>query len=190
MKNRELFDIAVSWFTISLAFFILLNGKYSSLSSVETFLASLVVVGAGFVLHELAHKYVAIHYGAKAGFRMWPFGLVFALLSAFLGFIFAAPGAVYIYGNIDTKQNGIISLAGPLTNVLLAFLFAFLFLGSGSIVLQAIGSLGITVNLFLALFNMLPLFILDGSKVFKWNPAVWALVFFPIALFLFGGFLF
>ena len=35
---------------------------------------------------------------------------------------------------------------------------------------------GITINLWLALFNMLPLGPLDGGKVLAWNAAVWGVV--------------
>ena len=36
----------------------------------------------GFIFHELAHKFAAIYYGAKAQFRMWPLGLGLAILMA------------------------------------------------------------------------------------------------------------
>ena len=56
---------------------------------------------------------------------MWVGGLLFALVTAFaVGFVFVAPGAVYIHGNyIKNSENGKISLAGPATNIILALLF-------------------------------------------------------------------
>ncbi|MDD1763236.1 MAG: site-2 protease family protein, partial [Methanobacteriaceae archaeon] len=38
-----------------------------------------------------------------------------------------------------------------------------------------IGILGFTVNSFLALFNLIPVSVFDGAKVFKWNPVIWGL---------------
>ena len=50
--------------------------------------------------------------------------LVLAILMSFFGFIFAAPGAVVIKASyIHPSKNGKISLAGPLTNIILALLF-------------------------------------------------------------------
>jgi Zn-dependent protease len=49
--------------------------------------------------------------------------LLLALGMSFLGFVFAAPGAVHIKGYINKMQNGIFSLAGPLMNLILALVF-------------------------------------------------------------------
>lgn len=142
-----------------------------------------ITVGSGFVLHELAHKYVAVKYGARAKFQAWPAGLVLmlalAIVPQFFGFslpMILAPGAVYIFayrGQISIKQNGIISLAGPLTNVALCTLFLLLSILSPLEVLSSVFYIGAQVNIFLALFNLLPVFPLDGSKVFAWNWRIW-----------------
>jgi Zn-dependent protease len=186
ISPKERMDIIISWLTISIAFALVLDRGFLGVANfVTAFPISLVAVGTGFVLHELAHKYTALHYKAWAEFRAWNAGLVLALASGMavwlglFGFIFAAPGAVYIYGNITNKQNGIISVAGPVTNILVGFGFAFLSLFFSinsffSLLLLA----SMKINFFLALFNMLPIFVLDGAKVFRWDPKVWAVVFF------------
>lgn len=33
--------------------------------------------------------------------------------------------------------------------------------------------LGFSINAFLALFNLIPIGILDGAKVFRWDPFIW-----------------
>ncbi|HQM95337.1 MAG TPA: site-2 protease family protein, partial [Methanofastidiosum sp.] len=72
-----------------------------------------IIVGAAFLLHELSHKFTAIKYGYFAQFRLWQTGLLLALLMSFaVGFVFAAPGAVYIYGINDDKKDAKISLSG------------------------------------------------------------------------------
>ncbi len=135
-------------------------------------------MGLGFVLHELAHKFVAIRYGFWAEYRFWIEGLFLALISAAFGFVFAAPGAVYIHGEyISKEQNGKISLAGPATNIILGGLFFLLIYYFSSVpILGALGLLGFTVNSFLALFNLIPFSILDGAKIFRWNPLIWIVV--------------
>ncbi len=170
-SRTEAAHILVSVITISLAF---------SLPFFMSFPAILLTVGLGFVLHELGHKFAAMRMGCIAVYRAWMEGLVLALVFAFATggrFIFAAPGAVYIYkqGGLSLREDGLISIAGPLVNVLLAFFFLWLFMGTK---LMDLGVLGFRVNMFLAFFNMLPVPPLDGSKVIRWNKAAWGLVFF------------
>ncbi len=145
-------------------------------------LLSFAALGTGFILHELMHKVVAQFFGHWAEFRAQLFGLLIPIPLALLTpFIFAAPGAVVIAGYVERHQNGIISAAGPLTNLAIGFIalpFTFIpgsvetFEGKLALVVGA-------VNALLALFNMLPIGILDGRKVWKWNKlaflAVWAL---------------
>jgi len=96
------------------------------------------------------------------------------VFAAVTGWIIAAPGATYFFGqNVTRKQNGIISLAGPAINLILGFLFltlGFLIIGSfvGNILIAAS-----MINFFFAFFNLLPILMLDGSKVVAWNPLVW-----------------
>ena len=187
LSDQEKFDLLVSWITISVAFAILMGKGFLNIASIAVALPlSLVVVGTGFVLHELAHKYVAVGYGAWAEYRAWNIGLIIALVSSLLGFIFAAPGAVYIFGDISRKKNGIISLAGPLTNIAIGtfFLFIAAFTKQSDFIGQ-IAEFGYRINFFLALFNMLPIFPLDGSKVFAWDTKIWAIVFLPLLFLVF-----
>jgi Zn-dependent protease len=119
---------------------------------------------------------VAIKYGFYAEYRMWPEGLILALITAYFGFVFAAPGAVYIHGqHITREENGKISLAGPVVNLILAILFLGVAYAFSSVdLLKYLGFLGFTVNSFLALFNLIPFSVLDGAKVIRWNPIIWA----------------
>ncbi|MCL2712150.1 MAG: hypothetical protein FWD37_02585, partial [Methanomassiliicoccaceae archaeon] len=111
----EIRDIAISVLALSVAFAIVLGGGIRSFS-IFLLLVSAVIVCASFVAHELAHKFVAQKFGAWAEYRMFPFGLMIALLLSFTGLIFAAPGAVYISGRINNEMNGKISAAGPAVN--------------------------------------------------------------------------
>ncbi len=141
-------------------------------NSLMWFLTSLVIVSVCFLLHELGHKYVAQRMGAWAEYRMFPQGLLLALLMSLFGFLFAAPGAVVIAGYVDEKRNGQISMAGPLVNLVLGAVFiVLLYFTTGR--LNSIIYLLAHFNVFLALFNLLPIPPLDGSKIYKWSMPVY-----------------
>ena len=195
--GKEIRDLIISFIVIALGFTILYsNGDYSHVTLI--FPIVMIGVGAGFIFHELGHKFVAMHYGYYAEYELWPTGLLIALASSFFGFIFAAPGAVVIYSQgMDEKTNGLISIAGPLVNIALGLIF-FLILGSlgdyaytetGAIV-QLICVLGTRINFFLAAFNLLPIPPLDGSKVMSWSVPIWLITFAVAAILVlvFGGF--
>jgi Zn-dependent protease len=168
------------------------------LEVLEVFLLTLLVIGTGFLGHELAHKFSAQRYGCWAEFKLWTVGAIMALLFAVISqgtFIFAAPGAVYIasrssyFGEgIDRKANGVISLVGPMVNIAAAAIFGTALAGStalgfGDIVIgHAFHFLrvGAQINIWLGAFNMIPFFILDGQKVYTWDRRIWAAVAIPL----------
>jgi len=174
-SKGEVRDILISMVVIAGVFAYVFAGRNLQVALV-LLPATLVTVGLGFVLHEIAHKLMAIRYGFWAEYRLWLEGLVLALVTSYFGFVFAAPGAVYIHGNyIDRDVNGKISIAGPLTNIMLALIF----LMASSVLpspLSDVAVLGYAVNSFLALFNLIPIAVLDGAKVFRWNPLIWLIV--------------
>jgi Zn-dependent protease len=183
-SRTELIDIVKAWLALSFAFtFVysgisLMRGNFIGLLTLPfllTFVISLFTAGLGFLLHELAHKFVAQKYGCVAEFRAFDQMLYLAVgLAVVIGFIFAAPGAVMISGQITRKENGIISVAGPATNYVLAFMFMGL-----NVVYPAWNmawSTGFFINMWLGLFNLIPFGNLDGYKVFQWNKAVWGIM--------------
>ena len=177
MNSTELTHLIVSWVTLSLAFtFYSYAFGFTALAQLPVML---LAVGTAFILHELAHKYVAIHYNAHAEFRMWELGLLLAVFFAVfrdLGLFFAAPGAVYVFGpHLSRKQHGHVSIAGPATNFVLGL--AFLYFGMVFPGLRWVLLPLSKINFFLGAFNMAPFPPLDGSKVMAWNPLVWGLSF-------------
>ncbi|MBI2545996.1 metalloprotease [Candidatus Woesearchaeota archaeon] len=180
-SKKEIVDLAKAWIVISLAFavyitkFILHQPLLGSLFYFSIIVSALTV-GTGFLVHEFAHKVLAQHYGCDAEFRSFDVMLIVALLGSFIGFIFAAPGAVFINGPVGVRRNGKISMAGPLTNLIFAaiFLAGLLLFSSGS--LHFISVYGFSINTMLGLFNMIPFGIFDGSKIFAWNKTVYGVM--------------
>ncbi|MDD1695174.1 MAG: peptidase M50, partial [Methanoregula sp.] len=114
--------------------------------------------------------------------------LVAIIMAALVGFVFAAPGATVIYSRdgrpLTKEENGLISAAGPIVNLVLCAIFAALFfiaggktgLVTGSLIAM-VGLAGVQINAMIAAFNLLPISILDGRKIFSWNiPAFLILI--------------
>lgn len=179
----ELQHLFRAWIVISLSFAMLQSGGFSMTSRFFIAVAiSAFTVGVGFLLHELMHKYFAQKYGCRAEFRAFDFMLVVAFLMALFRspIFFAAPGAVFIAGNVNPARNGRISAAGPMTNVVLAAVFIAAAFAAKSFYLPPllfqVASYGASINAWLAVFNMLPFMGLDGNKVLHWNLKAYAAV--------------
>ena len=183
-SKTETKDLSIAIIVITLLFaYLYSNGTFGMM--IYLIPISLVTIGLSFILHELGHKYVAQKYGFFAEFRKWNKGLLIAIITGLFGFIFLAPGAVYIgsyTGIITDEENGKISIAGPIVNIILAVIFLlieislkpfFLLSSPLSTYLMITAMIGFHINSFLALFNLLPIPMLDGSKVMKWNLPLW-----------------
>ncbi len=185
-SDKEIKDLVTAWIALTLAVTILftdpLRGTQRAVNYYLVFFAiSFVTAGSGFLLHELAHKVIAQRFGFWAEFRADYEMLGVALVSALIGFLFAAPGAVMIRGDttrLTIRKSGLISVAGPVTNLLLFSLFALVFFlfGINSLLID-LSRFGMFINAFLAAFNMAPFGPLDGVKVREWSTSVFVVVF-------------
>ena len=157
---------------------------------IESLLISALAVIIGIVIHESTHALAAYALGDKTARsrgrvslnplkHIDPFGtILLPLLMIAAGgpvFAFAKPVPIYL-GNLKHPKRDelLISLAGPASNIVLACLGALLLSGvvNGSVWATAAGSIVaefaltfIFVNLSLAFFNLIPLPPLDGSSI-------------------------
>ncbi len=136
----------------------------------KNYLFSVLASAPGIVLHELAHKFVAIAFGLKAFFTLWPFGLGIGILLKLLGsgFMFLAPGYVNISTGATNLQYSLIAFAGPLFNLLL-WIIALLILKFRKNISRKEAIFWLftkEINKWLFIFNMIPIPPLDGYKVF------------------------
>jgi Zn-dependent protease len=160
---------------------------YSSVFGFDDWLAGLAVFGVfaviltgSFMAHELAHKVTAQKMGLWAEFRLTMWGAVLTLISVITPFFkIISPGAVVVSGSSSHAEMGKISLAGPMINIFLSivlFGFAFgtrFFLPDFYLLLL----LAAFLNGFMAVFNLIPIGILDGFKIYSWDKKLWGIVF-------------
>jgi len=139
-------------------------------------LVSSVIFALGFILHELAHKYVAQGYGLWAEFRVNLMGVMLTALSILSPIKFIAPGAVMIAGYADKARLGRTALAGPLVNVIITISLLLVIPFLRNTWLYAALVAGAAVNAFLAVFNLIPFAVFDGQKVYSWDRRYWAML--------------
>jgi len=178
-NERELKEILISTVVLAFAFRNFLPFDAGILGNVTI---AFFVVGINFLAHELfGHKLFAQRLGAEAEYRMWPMGLLLALVGSFVGVVFAAPGAVYFnpvvrgpfaftVHRFTKKDVGLVALAGPAVNMVLGAVF----LAVSFYAFQGLFLFAAYISFFMAFFNLLPLPPLDGSKVIAWSLPVWA----------------
>lgn len=130
-----------------------------------------LVAAPGIILHEMAHKFVAMFFGLVAFFQVSYFGLLLGVLLKLFGtgFIILAPGYVSIYG-ANALESIITAFSGPLINLSLWVLAILLLKYKTNMTRNeaVFWSLTNHINKWLFIFNILPIPPLDGSKV--WIP--------------------
>jgi Zn-dependent protease len=186
-SSTELAHLSIAFVVLTFDFVLLYGGLAVYDIGTEAVLVAVAASAAltGFVAHEMAHKVSAERRGYFAEFRLSVIGLVVSVITAAVGFLFAAPGATMIGGATDADDWGKISLAGPATNFV--FALAFLLGAFATAVLPAAALLSAIllflsfVNAWFAAFNMIPIGPLDGAKVYRWSGAVWIVAFLSFA---------
>jgi len=156
------------------------------LENPEMLLLVLPILLFSIVIHEIAHGYAAYFQGDPTAKNMGrltlnplvhldPIWSVLVPATTMLvgGFFFGmAKPVLYNPNNLRNKKWGeaIVAIAGPASNVVIALIFAgvlqvmFLFQVTDQVLLHGM-FLVVVMNLFLAVFNMIPVPPLDGSKI-------------------------
>lgn len=148
----------------------------------------IVILIFSIVIHEVAHGYTAdrlgdptARYAGRLTLNPLPHldlmgSIILPVLTYFGGgFIFGwAKPVPYDPRNIDARWGeAAVAFAGPLSNILLALVFGLLLQG-GVIPLTAVPIVEyiVLINIVLAVFNLVPIPPLDGSKLlFAFLPA-------------------
>ena len=159
------------------------KGTYMESTQIALILALIISI----IIHEMAHAYAANYLGdptARLQGRLSPNPLVHIdpMMSVILPGLLILSGSSFIFGaakpvpynpyNFRNQKWGevFVAAAGPASNICLAIIFAVLirfsevFNLSETFVYLAFQI--VALNVFLAIFNLVPLPTLDGSKIF------------------------
>lgn len=158
-----------------------------------TIILIIAIILMSVVIHEVAHGYAALwlgdttaHYAGRLTLNpikhLDLFGsIILPLLLSFSGVMFGwAKPVPYNPYNLSNRKWGelIVAAAGPLSNIAIAVIFGLFirFFAAGT-ELMLVAALIVQINLVLAIFNLIPIPPLDGSKIlFTFLPARYAYV--------------
>ena len=177
----EVKHILISILVLTIAFSFWISRGLIFNQNLDLIIRSIPYAFAGvltaFFFHELSHKFMAQKFGLWAEYRLFPLGLLLALvISVFTGYVFAAPGAVMFMGGARYHETGRIAMAGPLANIIVASVTLPLYYLLFETQFGAIIGFICLINTILAVFNLLPFGPLDGVKIIRWNATVWVLL--------------
>jgi Zn-dependent protease len=152
-------------------------GAYWDTTAILVFSSLAALLTLSFFIHEIAHKVAAQKRGLWAEFRLTTWGAIITAITLFLPFKLISPGAVMISGPSRLDEIGKISIAGPITNIILSTVF----LGATFVPNEFywIFAIGAFLNAYIAVFNLIPFGILDGYKIYSWNRRIWLAAFIP-----------
>ena len=139
-------------------------------TKISNFWYATAVVAPSIILHEFGHKFAALAFGMTAEFNASYFGLGIGVFLKLIGsgFLFFVPAYVRILGSGTPLQFSGISFAGPAVNLIL-WLGTLVVLKKVKLKHDVHRFLFITskINMFLFIFNMLPIPGFDGLSVYS-----------------------
>jgi len=143
---------------------------------IQVFLVTMAAVLPSLTIHEFAHAFTAYKFGDNTAKDMGRLTLNPIAHIDFLGTIilpllvhfgYAKPVPVN-FSILNRGQIVLVAIAGPISNILMATILAILYhiLPIGDIkLLKYFLLLGIQLNIVFAIFNLIPIPPLDGSRV-------------------------
>jgi len=189
-SREEVKDLIVTIFF--LAFFVSFRewgvDKFELSTGLWNLFNSMIIVTLAVLVNNSVQRISALQVGIRVEYRIWWYGIIIGLILVFASngslWFLAAGGIVFHhlaahrlgffrYG-LNQKVMGVVSFLGPLSNVGLAVIFKILLLIFPTNILI---KKAIIVNLWYAIFNMLPIPPLPGLNTMFFSRVVYFLVF-------------
>jgi len=174
LSTYEIFDLVIM--TLAIAFILkdfirmprYIHQPLTTGFDIENFKFTALCTAPAIILHEMAHKFVALGFGLSATFHAHYGGLLLGVVLRLIHspFIIFVPGFVSTMGGTPL-QYSMIAVAGPLMNLVLWLGSSIILKRAASLTSRQRLALVITkqINLFLFIFNMIPFRPFDGGHV-------------------------
>lgn len=139
--------------------------------NLEGFKLAALVTAPAVILHELAHKFVAMGFGFDATFKLFPMGLAIGVVLKLIRspLLLIAPGYVVPAAELINFPIAyrLVAFTGPLVNLLLWLSATLILKIKSDLNRKQLVVLHLTkkINMILFLFNMIPFGPFDGAKV-------------------------
>ncbi len=160
--------------------------KFDPSTGLQNLLVTIILVAIAFLVRDVAHRTIAIWMGYRSQYKIWILGLVIGLVIAFVSngtLPFIAAGVLVIthlpvhrlgkaHHDLSMKHLGWIAMASPIANMLFAVLIKTINLGLGWPLLEKL----MMINIWIALFDMVPVPPFNGSRTFFGSRYVYVFV--------------
>ncbi len=160
--------------------------KFDPMMGFKNLLIAIILVTVSLLLRECAHRTMAAWLGYKTHYKAWILGLVIGLVLAFLSnghLLFIAPGILLVthleihrlgkaHYALSMKHLGWIAMSGPIINMLFAAIMKSLYLGTSYPIFQTL----MVMNIWIAIFDMIPVPPFNGSQTFFGSRYVYMFV--------------
>jgi hypothetical protein len=143
-------------------------------AAVNTF----ICLGAAMI-HEIAHRLLALAFGFRVEYRIWPAGSALTLISSWLGNAFSVQGFLLeeIPENAAKWKVALMRIVGPLVSTAAMLFFALVNLFFPHRLFQ----MSCSISALWAMAEVFPFSGLDGKDLKDWNVFVWLFTFLMVA---------
>jgi hypothetical protein len=174
--------------TLSVAFIISFRewggANFSFRTGLINYFNAVLIVALSFLVHLSAQRIWSLGTGYRLEWKMWSFGLLFGVIIAFITnglFWLIVPGGFIVhhmaghrlgwfrYG-INYWAVGLIAVMGPLASILLAIFFKAV----SGVVINSLIQKVILFNIAYAVYSLIPISPLDGSRTFYGSRMLYA----------------
>ena len=145
---------------------------------------AILIAALSILVHDTGQRLWGLTIGYRVEFKMWTFGLIIALVVAFIsngslwlivpaGFMvhhLAGPRLGWFRYGINYFGQAMVALAGPLFSLMLIILFKVLSVFSANPLIEK----AIIFNVIYAITSLLPIPPLDGSKIYFGSRMLYA----------------